>query len=618
MARSTDQFADVETGGREVEGEGLQGDEVEEEEGGRKKKQQKKKKPVRFYLAVLGLDMMVFIVSLDATMLAIAIPTVAEQLHGTTLQAFWASLSFMLAMVITQPIITSFSNILGRLIPLYCSFVFFLIGSIVFGTAKDLNVVIVGRIFQGLGAGGLDVLGDIIITDITTLKERPLYLGVLQMCMASGSILGPVFGALFVEYAGWQWIGWINVPVAVIACLLVVFFVKLRWIAIEWSRVDWTGMVLLIIGFTAFTLPLSWADSMYPWSSWRTIIPLIIGFLVLVIMAVYEKYPREPIFPYRIFNSRTAAATFTGAFLHGMVVYALVVYVPLYFQGVQLKLPLEACVSVLPFSFSIVVSSVASALVVEWLLKYRWTLWCGWVVMIVGVGLMCLWDRYTSVALIAVFQVIAGIGMGTLFFVLVLPVQASVKLVDDQGIAIGTLLTFRLFGGLVGLAVGSAAFNGIYAREIMKVVSLPASLADLRSSKHAVGFIPHLRTLDVDVETLDGVLDAYMKAIRAIFYIMTALGVLGFAVSLFTKELSLRNEELGRQRYEMGSVKERGGARGEGEGAWGSDSRTEVASGAGSEVVVGGGGGGSGGDVEGERERGEDVRRERVGAGSKG
>lgn len=78
-------------------------------------------------------------------------------------------------------------------------------------------------------------------------------------------------------------------------------------------------MLLFAVGSTLFALPLSWAGAMYPWSSWRTIVPLVIAVVVLVAFAIYEARTAEPVFPYRIFRSRTAQVTLIGGFIHGMV-----------------------------------------------------------------------------------------------------------------------------------------------------------------------------------------------------------------------------------------------------------------------------------------------------------
>jgi len=137
------------------------------------------------------------------------------------------------------------------------------------------------------------VLQEIILADITSMKERPLYLGLLAIPIVTGSISGPILGAVFSELIGWRWIGWINLPIVGISFVLAFFFLHLKPIEMSFSakvrRLDWIGMVVFATGATATTLPLSWADSLYSWSSWRTILPLIIGLLVLAIFAVYEK-----------------------------------------------------------------------------------------------------------------------------------------------------------------------------------------------------------------------------------------------------------------------------------------------------------------------------------------
>ncbi|POR38495.1 Uncharacterized protein TPAR_01304 [Tolypocladium paradoxum] len=179
-----------------------------------------KKKPLAFHLAFLAINIIVFVFSLDATTLAVAIPvralwysqSIAEQLHGTTLQSFWASISFLLAVVITQPLYTSLSDIFGRKPLLHVAFFFFAVGSLVFALAQNMAGVISGRVLQGLGGGGLDVLGEIIVADMTTLKDRSIYLGIMAVPTAAGSILEPSVGALFCQFASWRWIGWVNLP----------------------------------------------------------------------------------------------------------------------------------------------------------------------------------------------------------------------------------------------------------------------------------------------------------------------------------------------------------------------------------------------------------------------
>ncbi|CDM31522.1 hypothetical protein DTO012A9_10114 [Penicillium roqueforti] len=261
----------------------------------------RKPKPLAFYLAFIALLLMVFLVSLDATMLAVAIPAITDELFGTTLTAFWANISFTVAIVVIQPIYTSFSDICGLLI--------------------------VGRVLQGLGGGGLDVLSEVIVADITTLQERAVYIGLLSLPMATGCIAGPILGAVFIG----------------IALFLAIFFMRLRPIdqslRSQLGRIDWLGMLLFTAGCVLFALPLSWAGNMYTWGSFRTIVPLIIGVLILVGFAFYEGYQTDAVFRYR---SRTAQMSLLGSFIHGFVLYTLLQYLPLFFQAVYLESPLKS------------------------------------------------------------------------------------------------------------------------------------------------------------------------------------------------------------------------------------------------------------------------------------
>lgn len=124
------------------------------------------------------------------------------------------------------------------------------------------------------------------------------------------------------------------------------------------------------------------------------------------------------------------------------------------------------------------------------------------------------------------------------------------KNVDDSGLAVGMLISFRVFGGLVGLAMCSTIFNNIFEDRIADIGSLPESLAVIQDVREAIGFIPSLRTVDVDQEVFGRVVEAYRQSIKAVFLMLAGLAVLGFLSSLFIKELTLEKEELGKQRFE--------------------------------------------------------------------
>ncbi|KAL8298849.1 hypothetical protein RB600_003400 [Gaeumannomyces tritici] len=264
---------------------------------------------------------------------------IARELHGTTIEAFWASLCFLLAVVAVMPITTSLSNVLGRKIPLYSSFVVFMAGSVAFALAGDMSTLIVGRTLQGLGGGGLDVLSEVVLADITSLKERALYFGLFSIPMAGGAICG----ATTLETG----------------------------LGEKLASLDRAGMAPFEVGSTLFSPPLPWAGGLHPWSSYQTLVPLILGLLILVALGFYEASPTPALFPYRIFKNRTAVVTMAGAFSHGAVVNGGLLYLLLSFQVIFADTPFQSAVHVLPICVSIVLFSLGGAVAVDLLRRYK-------------------------------------------------------------------------------------------------------------------------------------------------------------------------------------------------------------------------------------------------------
>jgi hypothetical protein len=217
------------------------------------------------------------------------------------------------------------------------------------------------------------------------------------------------------------------------------------------------------------------------------------------------------------------------------------------FQAVYLKAPLPAAVLTLPVCFLAIGSAVISAILVEVFRRYRLLILVSWIFMAVGAGILTLLDTSSTLAEKESFQVILGIGIGAFWSVLNLPLQASMQNVDDMGLAAGILVSFRVFGGLIGLAVSSSIFNTVFSAEITALGALPGDLAVLGDVQEAVGYIPYLKHVQVPTEILDGVIDAYRKSIYGVFWMVAGISVVGFFISFLIKEKSLEREELGRQ-----------------------------------------------------------------------
>ncbi|VUC30987.1 unnamed protein product [Clonostachys rosea] len=513
------------------------------------------KKSVAFYLTFIAVLLNLLVYTLDATSLAVATPTIAAELAGTTLQSFWASISYLLVVAVTQPLYATLSDTLGRKPCLYAAYLLFAAGSIVFALAKEMSGVIVGRVLQGLGGGGLDVLSEIVVTDMTTLQERSLYLGLLAIPTALGSVLGPTIGGLFSGLVTWRWLGWINLPLLGLSFPITVFFLRLR--SLEKPRLsglrtlDWVGIALFSIGAVLVALPLSWAGSLYPWSSFRTLLPLLIGVAALFSFAFYEGKPVAPIMPHRLFKSRTATATLFGVFFHGVLLYSLLQWLPLLYQACMSKTVLQSAVLLIPGSAACVTAAVGGVTAIG-LAKtgYKWTIGISWVLITIGTGILVLFDSNSSDSMLYGLPVIWAVGIGVLLRLLYLPLQASLTHVDDTGLAIGVLLTVRLLGGLLGLSICSTVFSSYFMRSIEALGSLPSSLDHLKDPEAAVAFIPQMRTLVLPDDVVLPITQAYLTSIRAAIYTMTGFGGLGLLTTFLISDLSYQSTERGQQHFQ--------------------------------------------------------------------
>lgn len=224
-----------------------------------------------------------------------------------------------------MPFIASLSDIFGRAPVLLASLACFTLGTILCCVAENLATLIAGRCVQGIGGGGLIILGLVIFTDIVPLRFRSKYYGIIQGAWAIGTCIGPIVGGAFVANTTWRWIFYIMFPFAGIAFITIPFVLTLKprteSLLTKLGRVDWFGGFLFISSSTSLLIAISWGGSQYAWDSFRTLVPLILGALGLVATCVWEaKFAKEPFFGRHIFHCRDAFAAYIGTTAQGFLV----------------------------------------------------------------------------------------------------------------------------------------------------------------------------------------------------------------------------------------------------------------------------------------------------------
>lgn len=420
-----------------------------------------------------------------------------------------------------------------------------------------MNFIVAGRLIKGLGAGGLDVLQTIILCDITTLRERPRWLGVLSVANAVGAVTGPFIGGVFAEEIGWPWLGWINLITVGITGVLAFFFLHLKPIDGSFrdktQTLDWSGFAFFTIIGTTIALPLSWAGTLYPWRSWQTLVPLLIGIFLCIPFYIVERRAKVPMIPYQIFDNVTIITGTLSGFVYGALLNPILLYLPLFFEAVYRESPFEAAKSTLPICCLIVAMSVFISFLIDWSRKYRIAMWSGWVLATMFLGLSYILGADSSRALIYAFQALLGAGLGTVLVSTQISVLASVTKVDHDGLAAGMLITSRFAGSLVSLAVCSTVFTSMFRSGLSSLDHIPEQIAALHDANQAVSFIPRLSEIALPYDTMRVVTGAYEKAFQTVWVVLAAFAAVGTLLSVLTREYSLEKDDVGRQGLEVPS-----------------------------------------------------------------
>ncbi|KAK4918943.1 hypothetical protein LTR49_013415 [Elasticomyces elasticus] len=495
----------------------------------------------RFYLAFISLLVITLMAALDATSLAVAIPRITSALHGTAIEGFWSATSFLLTSTVFQPVFGSFSDIFGRkpmiLISLFC----FGLGAILAAVAHgSMALMLVGRSVQGVGGGGVLVLTEIVITDLVPLRFRGQYFSLMGAMWAIGSVSGPLVGGAFsVGPKLWRWMQvtniepycerlltlcsfWINLPFLAIGTPLVIIFLNLKFkqttIMQQLRRIDWVGAVLFIGSTTGFLIPLTWGGVMYSWSSWRTLVPLIISAAGLVAFVIWEeRYAADPLIRISIVKNRTVALTYAGDFLQGLLLWCNLYFMPLYFQAVKGQSSIMSAVDLFPGTFT-----VAPAAIVVGILISKFGIWSGWTLVLIGMATRVVLHVHASTATWVIVNLISGIGLGMLIPSLTFAVQAAVPNKDQAY--------------CVGVAIGGAIFQNSMKREISRHASIAEHASEW--SAEASSLVQVIKHMEHGVAR-DDLLESFANALIVVWMVMVALSAVALILSLGTQHYDL-------------------------------------------------------------------------------
>jgi len=405
-----------------------------------------------------GLMLAMFLASLDQTIVATALSTMARDLSGWELMS-WVVSAYLVASTVTTPIYGRLSDLYGRRPVLLVGIALFLGASVLCALSQTMPQLIAARTLQGIGGGGLRSVSQAAIADVIPPRERGRYQGYFSSTMAISNLLGPVLGGFFADYLSWHWIFWINLPFGLLA--LVLCNRNLRRLARPRRNpaIDWVGAALILGSATPILIAIGRAEAVRGWGRADVLALLAIGIVLLAALVVWERERSDPMIPLRLFANRIFSVACAISFSMSMVMIAMIILVPLDFELTAGLAPNAAGVRLIPMTGGTVLGSFIAGQLVTRTGHYRifpifgaaaMTIICS-VIATMGLGRSGPLDTALTAGL--------GLSFGFQLPTVIVPVQNALDL-SDTGIGLSTVMFFRLIGGAFGVALLTALLVG--------------------------------------------------------------------------------------------------------------------------------------------------------------
>jgi EmrB/QacA subfamily drug resistance transporter len=409
---------------------------------------------------LFALMMAVFLSALDQTIVAVSMPAISAQFNDFDLLA-WVISAYMVALTVAVPIYGKLGDLYGRRRLMLFGLGTFTIASLFCAMAQNMEQLVLARVLQGIGAGGMVSVSQAIIGDIVPPRERGRYQGYFSSMYAVASVAGPVLGGFMTEYLSWRWVFIINLPLGFIAW----WVARKTLIGLPVPQrkpiIDYLGTVLMIVGLTALLLGITEIGQGHSWRNPHVLTQLGVALLALVLFVVHERRAREPLLPMHLFANRSAVLCWCTVFFTNFQAISLIVLLPLRFQTVTGGGADSAALHLMPLAIGMPMGAYFGGRRTSLIGHYKPIILSGALLMplaIIGIA----FTPADSVILTSLFMVLTGIACGLQFPTSLVGSQNSVQM-KDMGVATSTTNLFRSLGGAVGVASMSALLLAMLA-----------------------------------------------------------------------------------------------------------------------------------------------------------
>lgn len=425
---------------------------------------------VQFVLAMACVTLAMFLGALGQTIVAAALPRIVSDVGGLD-RYVWVVTAYMVAATAVAPIAGGLGDRFGRKPLFIVGLIVFIAGSAFLGMSGSMNEITAFRAVQGIGGGIIMTSSLVAVADLSPPKQRGKYQGLLAGVYGIASITGPVAGGIITDHHSWNGIFLINVPIAFVILLLIVWVFPRADAESDDLKLDCPGMVILVLALVSLLLSLSVGGTQYDWDSPEFLSLLLFGLAMAAVFVFVELRTEQPIMPLTLYADPKVAHAMVIVLLAGFALYGCLLFLPLFFQGV---LGVSAAASgnlLLPMLLSIVSGAILSgALLSKAGPHYRLHLICGTGMATAGLFLVLTMSKSTDVILMEAYLVLTGLGQGATLATITVAIQNSVPR-TQVGSATAANQFWRSVGGMMGLAGAGAVMTSSFSSKLEAIVA---------------------------------------------------------------------------------------------------------------------------------------------------
>ncbi len=420
---------------------------------------------------MFGILLPVFMGSLDATILASALPTIGRDLGDVHLLP-WLITAYLIASTAVTPLYGKISDIHGRRVTVIAALVVHMAGSLICALSPNLMVLIAGRVVHGLGGGGLTSMGMAVLGDLAAPKDRGRYYAWFSATYTTAGACGPVLGGFISDYVHWSAIFWLNIPLGVVALGLTSTWLRRLPRHERSHRLDIAGAVLIVAASVAFMLALTMGGTRYPWLSPQTLGFAGSGLTLGVLFVMRLRTAPEPLIPISILSDPVARCALVANTFGWAPIVGLNVFMPTYLQSVLGLSATAAGLSLMVIMVTLNTSAGFTGQLLGRVTHYKRLPMCGLVLAIATLLTMGWNARALDPWSVEVLLAVLGIGFGPVPPLAMVALQNTVA-VHHLGTAVGTLSFLRNLGATMLVAIfGAVVLAGAADEHVRGVTDL--------------------------------------------------------------------------------------------------------------------------------------------------